>query len=347
MSLLNNTYKKLFAPELFQNEGQFSRKMMDKNYRTEVQNLLLALLKFSNEKILITEQQTRQFIATFHMMSFDLFDKHSTKDVYLYYKVKELHNEFHKIFNENLKSSTLFFKSFKIFLKTFDDWKKHDEKVILDKTCTQQYKEIQVMEQKFQDPNNPADEQFSSSTSDLKRVFEKRIQRIGGNRAMKYVNDSPKLDPLDVMHLDMEETMKKAFWDLFEQDIKENKLEKIGIMLTDFRKYLFELLGNSKRAQKIQEEFDDRLDLDLLNQMIVNNTLNTLEIFNIMKTLCHYVKNYVQSPSEDKDTEIFIENVYKKIEEQVEPLSHILRYFFQNLFIKLDKVKVQMEVLNL
>jgi hypothetical protein len=46
----------------------------------------------------------------------------------------------------------------------------------------------------------------------------------------------------------------------------------------------------------------------------------------------------IQQPSEDKNTTMFLENINKMIENE-EKMEKILRYFFENYFQKLEKIK--------
>lgn len=342
MNFLENQKKKLFD-DIFNNWNVFSKQAKSLDYRNNVVIFLNKLKKIINEPATIIDIEARKFIGAITMIKFDMFDKNVTKDIELYYITKELLDIF-----DNIDSSTikLFFTKFDEYLIKFDKWKEKDEKELIDKSCTQDYKQIQVIQSQYTG-NTPDEVQLSKSASMLKKKFEHRIKAIGGQRGMKYVNDSPKLNPLDVMTLDMEENMKKAFWDMFENDVNNNKLEPIATNLEEFKKYLFQLLGNSTKAKEIKNQFDKQLDLDITKQMIINNSMTGPEIYNIINILIHYVKTYVHSPSEDSDTEIFLNNIKKKMEEQKETLGSILRYFFQNIFMKMDKTKVQIELLKL
>jgi len=338
----------LFNNDTFGDWGKYMRLVQSNDYRNEVAKLLYNLELKIQDDSLIDDQISRQFIGAFAMIKFNMFNKNSTKDVQLYYKAIFLLKSF-DLCCENLDNTKIikeFFKNLKDYLDTFKKWKERDEKDLVDKICTQQYKEIQVMEEKFREGNTPGEQQLSKSVSMLKRKFETKIKQIGGDKIMQYINDSPKLKPIDVMNLDMEENMKKAFWDMFEDDVNNNNLKPIGENLDEFRKYLFELLGNGKKATEIKKQFDQQLEIDLIKQMILVNAITSEEIYGIIKTLTFYVKKYIHSASEDKDTEIFINNVYLKMEEQKEKLGTILRYFFQNIFEKLDKTKVKINLLN-
>lgn len=349
---MNNLLKekeRLLSKNLFSNWKVFSQLIRKTQYRIDINNLLDNLLKYANIKgIIVIDSDVRKFITSYTMVHFDMFDKTSTKDMNLYYKSTELHQKFEDIFSNNLNKENIseFFKKFKEYITAFKEWKEQDEKVLLDKSCVQQYKEIKVIQQKFSEGTTPDEKQLSASASMLKAKMEKRIKQIGGNRAMEYVNNSPKLNPIDTLHVDMEETMKNAFWDMFEEDLENNNLNPIHTTLSDFRKYLFQLLGNTVRANTIKEEFDSKLDLELLKQMIEKGVMDAEKIYNIMQLLTGYVQEYVQSASEDKDTKMIMDNVYNMMVEQKKTTGHILRYFFQNMFKKLDKTKIQVALIK-
>lgn len=345
MNLLDEK-NKLLNDNLFKDWDLYTKLIKTQKYQDDIMNFLNALKMRINQTPVIDYHISRKFVGAYTMFKFDMFDKNITKDVELYYITKELIETFEQVFIDVNPNIELFFTKLTEYLTVFNKWKEQDEKELIDKSCTQQYKEIQVMEQKFTG-DTPDEQQLSRSASILKHKFEHRIKAIGGLRGLQYVNDSPKLKPLDVMHIDMEENMKKAYWDMFEEDVNNNNLNPIGTNLDDFRKYLFELLGEGNKGNEIKRDFDRTLDLDLIKQMIESNALDAEGIYNIIKSLTWYVKKYVHSASEDEDTQILLNNVYKKMEEQKEKTGTILRYFFQNIFIKLDKTKVQIELLKL
>jgi len=346
MNLLDKKLK-LFNQDI-NDWNKFMQNISSKPYRQDVNDLLNNLKSQINQPPTINNISSRRFVGAFTMIKFDMFDKNDTRDVQLYYKSKELFECFDNIFSNNLNNKfiEIFFDNFTKYLNIFEKWKEEDEKKLIDKSCTQQYKEIQVIEQKFTG-DTPDEQQLSKSASILKNKFEKRIKQIGGDRGMQYVYDSPKLKPINVMQLDMEENMKKAYWDLFEDEVNLNKLDHIGKNLDDFRKYFFELLGESNKAKDIKKEFDENVDLYIIKQMINGNTIDTELIFKIMKSLIWFVQKYIQSASEDKDSEILLENLYNQFSEGKEKTGTILRYFFQNLFTKLDKTKVQIKLLTI
>lgn len=354
MNLLRKK-QELLNNNIFNDWPKYMKLIQSKSYRTDINTLLNNLELYLGENPIITDIETRKFVNAYTMIKFNMLDKNDTYDLHLYYQTVELLETFDNIFlpltkgGDDVKLDKKLIDNFLIKLKQYFDiykkWKDRDEKILIDKSCTQQYKEIQVIEQKY-NGNTPDEQQLSRSASQLKRTIENRIRQIGGEKALKYVTDSPKLEPLDVMSLDMEEHMKKAYWDMFENDVNNNNLEPICKNLEDFKKYLFTLLGESKRATEIKTKFNNQLDLDLVKQMIRQNAIKSEEIYNIIKTLIFYVKTYVHSASEDSDTEIFQENIYKRMTANKEKIGTILRYFFQNIFTKLDKTKIQMQLLT-
>ena len=341
----------LFDRLLLNNDwGTFSKEIRTLEYRNKVYSLLNKLSNIVGEKklIIILEQDVRKFITSYTMIKFELLNKISTKDINLYYVILDMHKKFDDIFYNKVEDKYIFdfFKIYNDFLKAFKEWKEYDQKQLLDKTCTQQYKQIKVMEKTFKG-DTPDEKQLSSSSRKLRQKIEKRIKQIGGDNALQYVNTSPQLKPLDALSLDMEEHMKKAYWDMFEDEVSKNNFEPICENLDEFRKYLFSLLGKTVRANTIREEFDNNVDLKIIKQMIRNGNITSPEIYNIVKLLTKYVQQYIQSISEDKDTQMILDNVYKKINEKKDSLAIILRYYFQSIFEKLDKTKVQIALLKI
>lgn len=336
---MNNLIKE--KKELFDNQTYDMKVIQKIQYRYRVCNFLQDLCKYINDKTLITEKDARQFIASFTMLKFDILNLNETRDLQLYYAIKDMHYSFVINTGSNIQ---IFLKMFKRYLNIFKEWKAYDEKVLLDKSCTQQYKQLEEMEKKF--TGDTADEkQLSQSATNLKKKISKRIKQISGEKGLKYVNSSPQLNPLEVMSLDMEETMKKVYWDMFEEDITKNKLEVIMKVLLDFQKYFYELIGDGVNARKVKKEFETNLDYELIDQMIKKNAMKTEDIYGIINTIITYVKKYIQSSSEDKDTEIFLENVGKMMSNEYQ-LGKLLRYFFQNIFRKLDTTKIQIQLLK-
>ena len=348
MSLLKEK-KELFDNILKSDDWvKFAKTIRTNHYISRVYNFMTVLSNRTQKNIIILHQDIRKFITSYTMIKFDMFDKNSTKDVNLYYIVLDLHKSFDLIFINKLETSFIetFLDKYINFLIAFKKWKEYDEKKLLDKTCTQQYKQIQVMEKQFTG-DTPDEKQLSASSSMLKMKIEKRIKQIGGKKALDYVNNSPTLHPVDTLSLDMEENMKKAFWDKFEEEVDKKNLDPICENLDEFRKYLFELLGDSKKAKEVKEEFDSGFDLELVKQMIKNSAMDAYGILSVMKLLTGYVQKYIQSHSEDEDTKMILDNAEKMIMESRQSLGKILRYYFQNMFQKFDKTKVQMRLLGI
>ena len=345
MSFLSKK-ERLFAV-FNQNFDLLVRQINKQEYVSEVENFIQELQKVCKNSTIFIQSDIRKFISAFVIVNHKdvVLDVNDTKSLFLYNKGIELLDSFENIFKNNLNPSYInrFFDNFNQYLNIFQQWRMGDKVKILDKYA-RSYHQLQdtltFIEDKDKEENkeaeeNPAHTQWKNSLSNLKSKLETQIINIDGQKGLNYVKNlkTPEITPMIRLYEEIEVNMKQAFWDDFEEKVNEGKYEVITPMLKDYRTFLFKLIPN---RPDIQKQFDSELDLELLDQMIKNNSVSTEDIYKIIQTLTNYIK-MLQAPSDDKDTEEFISN----LEKGGDKMGTYLRYFFQNVFQKFEKIVKQ------
>ena len=320
------------------------KKIHKQQYVNDVEKFIQEMQKVCQNTTIFIQSDMRKFISAFVIVNHKdiVLDINDTKSLHLYHKSVELLDSFENIFKNNVNPSHVnrFFDNFNRYLNIFQQWRMGDKVKLLDKYA-RSYHQLQdtltFIEDKDKEENkeaeeNPAHTQWKDSLSNLKVKLETQIKNIDGDKGLNYIKNlkTPEITPLIRLYEEIELNMKDAFWDDFEEKVNDGKYEQITPMLNDYRTFLFKLIPN---RPDIQKQFDNELDLALLDQMIKNNSVSHEDIYKIIHTLTNYIK-MLQAPADDKDTEKFISN----LEKGGDKMGTYLRYFFQNVFMKFEKI---------
>lgn len=239
--------------------------------------------------------------------------------------------------NPSYPSFHKYFNTVNVFFKFFIIWKNRDSLILIRPMITTFY-DINIMIEQI--PREEIGEELQMKKIDEYRLMQRniklKIKNIAGDMGLEYLNTGKIPMFLDEkVFSDMEKTVKKAFWDVFEENMSEKKYECLEQMLIDLKDFIFKLLPS---RQDLREEFEKDMDFDILFAMMKEtNELDRVYIKNIMFYFISYLERQ-QAPSEDEKTNLFKEILQRKLEtEQSE--SKLLRYFFENMFDKYENIK--------
>ena len=298
----------------------------------ELMNNLFSL--FSNKTY--TNQQTRKFLSSyvvaFHkeeVLNNDNFANH------LFESGNKLVNTLCDLFErpENLCDRRLlaeFLKSESEYLAFFDHWKARDQ-LILIRPMIKTTVDINHILENSKTLTNERRMEYTM----MKRVIRRKVKTIVGQRGLEML-DSGEVTYFkdEKVFSDVEQTVRRAFWDVVEENINNNNFEQIGFLLTDIKKFFHTFLPN---REDMRTDIDEHIDEELVVQMLSNGSFGGDEIVSMMLFIIGYLER-LQAPSEDEDTRLFKENVMSQLQ-RGEQLSKTLRYFFTTVFEKLEKIK--------
>lgn len=298
----------------------------------EIQKFLNLLMNKLNLKIRFSLENTRIFLSSYLFMYHNEIILNTKDDVNE--KMKSISLDlnlcFESLFTDySLKNCLKFETIFINYIKFFNDWKKRDALIII-RPILKSYFELELLRDKFKKENN---EDYLHINRKLKSL-ETNIKMIGGEEGLMYLKK--KQIPVfksEKMYTDVEKTVKKAFWDILEENIENNKLEQIPLLLIDVKNMIKSMVKNKKYIEKLENE----IDTDMVSNIIKSSNPD----FNFIYGYITYLINKLfelQPPVEDKNTKLFKENINNMFQKQ-EKISKILRYFFENYFIKLERIK--------
>lgn len=307
------------------------KQIINKKFTNDVNNFLSDLFKLYSNTMTVDMKSTKLFLSAYVLMNHRT--EVTTEDNYSI-KLGNCATEVLQ-FLEDLFTSKLtldlynkFVRSFKNYVNFFQLWQERDS-LLLARPSINTYLNIDMQIEALED---------TEKISDLKRVQKRlrcNIKMIAGNKGLEFLDkkEMPYFKDESIFQ-EVEKTVRKAFWDVFSENMKNNKYEQLGLLLEDVKQFILELVPNNKA---MINDVNEHLDIPFINNMIENNLLTDEGIFTYIKYIINHVQR-MQAAADDKDTELFLENLEQQFARGNE--RHvILRYFFKTIFEKLEKIK--------
>lgn len=298
----------------------------------------------------------RKFLTCYIVVCFpDFVFNNEIKDVDDL-QFKNLSNKISILFNnilnytnddEHKVNSDVKMQEFKIeldnFIIFFDRWKKKDVIKVLLPFANSYYElndTLALVTKNQQEPVTDDIKIWKSEIEKQKNKILKHVKNIDGDDAVTFVKNyqPPKLIIDDKVYEQIERTMKKAYWDKLKEDIENDDFSMITSLLTDVRTMIFQLIPN---RQDIREEFNDKFDLELVEQMITHKAMDVKTVYSIALTLIEYLKT-LQAPIDDRDTQEWCDSITNLFYTENISYADILPAFFSGMFQRLEKIKQQL-----
>lgn len=237
---------------------------------------------------------------------------------------------FDSLFNDySLKNSLKFEKILKNYFNFFNEWKKRDSLIMI-RPILKSYFELEILRDEFKKVDN---KDYLHINRKLKSL-EHNIKMLAGEEGLMYLKQ--KKVPVfknEKVYTDVQKTVKKAFWDSIEENIENNKLEQIPLLLEDIKTMIKSMINNKQYI----ETLDKQIDTELVKNILNSSNPDFKFIYQYINFLISKLYD-LQPPAEDKNTKVFKETIDTMFNNQ-EKVSKILRYFFENYFIKLESIK--------
>ena len=130
------------------------------------------------------------------------------------------------------------------------------------------------------------------------------------------------------------EKLKLVFWDNLQDDIKEEKYDKLLKVLNDIKTRICDLIPNRKDLHK---NICDTIDTELIQQMIKHNAIDNNYIFNIIQFIITQLKE-LDTLRDEPFYEIWREQTNRKLMCHEPKLHIILPIFLRESFHRIDKI---------
>ncbi len=349
-------YKNLLNVDKIKKLGfdTFSRVIRNKSILNDFGKYFSNLFDLENVKE--SNLLVRKFLTCYIVVCFpDFVFNNEIKDVDDL-QLKNLSNKISILFNnilnytnddEHKVNSDVKMQEFKIeldnFIIFFDRWKKKDVIKVLLPFANSYYElndTLALVTKNQQEPVTDDIKIWKSEIEKQKNKILKHVKNIDGDDAVTFVKNyqPPKLIIDDKVYEQIERTMKKVYWDKLKEDIENDDFSMITSLLTDVRTMIFQLIPN---RQDIREEFNDKFDLELVEQMITHKAMDVKTVYNIALTLIEYLKT-LQAPIDDRDTQEWCDSITNLFYTENISYADILPAFFSGMFQRLEKIKQQL-----
>jgi hypothetical protein len=320
-------------------------KIKNEQYILSVNTFLSRLSKiFGNNKI-VDKKVTKIFLSSYLLMNYrEVVTSNDTYAIKLGNYATDLLMNLETLFTKEkvtLKEYNNYITSFTRYIQFFKIWQERDSLLMARPAINSWLNHdimIENMKKNIKDDKNLTEEQkliIKSRIQDLRRVQSKlrqNIKIISGMKGLEFLDNKemPYFKDEEIFQ-SVEKTVRRAFWDVVAQNLKDEKYDQMIILLTDIKEIILDLAPTKK------QELDNVLDKELLTQMIENGLLNNKAIDQYINYIIKHIET-LQQPSEDTNTRTWKENITYMINKE-EPRYKVLVYFFENAFNKLEKIK--------
>lgn len=152
-----------------------------------------------------------------------------------------------------------------------------------------------------------------------------------------YVSDDIELDIQESTNAigdSITETMRMAFWDKMEDDIKNKEYDSVIAVLEEIRDGICDLVPS---REDLHQSMYEAIDIDLIKQMLQHNALDNSYIFNLIQFIVTKLKSF-DSLEDEPMYEIWREQVNRRLIDNETPLYIILPRFLRESFHRIAKI---------
>ena len=134
----------------------------------------------------------------------------------------------------------------------------------------------------------------------------------------------------------IDETMKKAFWDLLKNDLNKEpqQFDHLIILIEEIREIIKSFTPNRK---DLATELDETLDDSFLKHLFIEKSLDPTHFFKLIMFLITKVKSY-SAPYLDEDIQIWEEQIVEKLKVEI-VYADFIPFFFKKLFFFLNLIE--------
>lgn len=138
------------------------------------------------------------------------------------------------------------------------------------------------------------------------------------------------------MEKQIEEQMKKAFWDLLNEDLNEvpQKFEHLTILINEIKSKLKNLTPNRR---DIHKELDDVLDASFLKHLFIEKSIDPQHFFNLIIFIINKLKLYC-APYMDEDIKEWENDIMAKMQNII-VYSEFVPYFLKKTYIYIEQIE--------
>ena len=222
------------------------------------------------------------------------------------------------------------------YINIFDLWKKKDSVYLVD-LLIKMYYELEVDTEKFKlDCKKLIEDNIFAE----RNIILDKIKILGGYQ--HFLETKQKFEEFSTniinVYEQIEKTIKTAYWDSFQEKLSGETPDYLVIipLLKDIQNMLFLCIPN---RYDIHVEIRENIDIDLIQQMVEHNAIDTNDIIKISKYIIYLIEQY-QAKSEDSNTKKWSDALYAELN-ITNKLDIFFKHFFKGAFNKLENILIQ------
>jgi len=169
------------------------------------------------------------------------------------------------------------------------------------------------------------DEEITGKLEDI----ENRLRVINGVKKAEDIKAALTANDETIQDDSIFKIAKKAFWDIFTEEIERNDYSRLFIILDEIKTRLKALTPN---RQDIHTDIDQNIDIDLYKQMISNGAFETEDFMKLIEYLVTKIKQYI-APVHDTEIGHWVTKLYENIGDKY---SKTLPAFFEEYYNYLE-----------
>lgn len=334
---------------------EFTKKIQDKKVLSLVNYILTkinSICNYGKSKILTSQE----FLSAFVIYGYenDIFMSCVRNFEYNINKilidicqkvVEDFDIFFYKIERRDVYSFNKCLNEYKII---FDSWKTDDKSKLIEmlsntyyeineiiNEINNQYKNNKNLEEEYNDEKS----EFIELCKERKKDIVNKILYLDTDYGKDFLN---KYNPENIVLDDkfeqyIKETVHNIFWDSLYDELNENppKFEKLLSLLKELKEDLCNMVPNRK---DIHKDIDDKIDIDLINNMLINNAFDDETLKKLIIYIISLIKQF-QPPAMDKDIDIWESKLLNKFNEKFE-YADFLVVFLRSIFNILEQIKI-------
>lgn len=257
-------------------------------------------------------------------------DSNQSLDQIIYELSVNLVNNFESI-NKNISFPRLklFYELLESYMKIFNDWKEQDlEKILYSLTIS--YYDLENVITKLEREENitESDLEYINILKNNQLDLREKISQLNG---IDYFNQFRlvNLNPNPIMINQIKQSLNQAFWDILiqELDSKPPIYTQLLKILSEIRDLFCQFVPN---RNDIQQEIKERIDIELLSNMINNNAFEDQDLYNLTEYIISLVKRF-QPPDMDDKVNEWEKEMQKQFNQEFK-YSDFLVIFLQSVY---------------
>lgn len=310
--------------------GDLQKKLKTTEFVNDTRNLINKLFKRYNQGT-ISVSNTKILLTSYILFNYtDIITNNDDYALKLQELSKCLVMEIENLFENGTttKKFIVFMNILDKFFDFFGTWKER-EGMILIRPIIKSYYNLERLKEENKD-NEELVSHFSQVQSKLKR----NTYLISGTKGVNcLVNKKIVYYEDEKIFKDVESTIRKAFWDVFSDNIKKGNMKQVILLLKDTKDFLLTLKTDNIFKSKLNEY----LDIEFIEKILETSGFNMTGIKQYIMFLISSVEEVIHY-SQKEQVKRLLEILNLKFTNG-SPKEDILKTFFEQMFNIMEKTK--------